>query len=206
MATYPFELEFIERVRRSCAGFMRRPLGDAGALRKAAVGIVLVEVQDGSGETGFLLTQRATTLRSHAGQFALPGGHMDPGETAIATVSRECAEELALTLAESNVLVVLDDYGTRSGYAITPVALWGGPAQNVVANRDEVSAVHPSRPPHRIAPVDPDRRRRTCRDRGKREASRAPVAQWDPHPCPDRGNALSVRGADRRSHNSGRRS
>ena len=36
----------------------------------------------------------------------------------------------------------LDDYVTRSGYVITPVVVWGGCADGLVANPDEVQSIH----------------------------------------------------------------
>lgn len=44
-----------------------------------------------------LLTERASTLRSHAGQVAFPGGKRDPEDTnLIATALREAHEEVAI--------------------------------------------------------------------------------------------------------------
>ncbi|GEL22995.1 putative MutT/NUDIX family protein [Pseudonocardia sulfidoxydans NBRC 16205] len=89
-----------------------------------------------------LLTRRAPTLRRHANQWALPGGRLDPGETEIVAARRELDEELGLRLDDDAVLGVLDDYPTRSGYLITPVVLWGGPARDLTPNPAEVGSVH----------------------------------------------------------------
>ena len=40
------------------------------------------------------------------------------------------------------ILGRLDDYVTRSGYVITPVVVWGGRADGLVANPDEVQSIH----------------------------------------------------------------
>nr|MDQ2754124.1 NUDIX domain-containing protein [Actinomycetota bacterium] len=42
-----------------------------------------------AGGPAIVLTRRATTLRSHGGQWALPGGRLDDGETALQAVRRE---------------------------------------------------------------------------------------------------------------------
>ena len=104
--------------------------------------ITLVDAGDGSGETAFLLTRRSATLRAHAGQWALPGGRCDDGETLQQAALRELHEELGVQLAPSNILGVLDDYASRSGYAIAPVVTWLDDARALVPNPDEVASVH----------------------------------------------------------------
>lgn len=95
-----------------------------------------------AGGASFLLCRRAATLRSHARQWALPGGRCDPGETVVQTALRELHEELGLELGEDAVLGVLDDYPTRSGYVITPVVVWGGGDVDLTPNPSEVAYVY----------------------------------------------------------------
>lgn len=97
---------------------------------------------DVSGGAGFLLCRRASRLNSHAAQWALPGGRVDPGETTVEAALRELDEELGVTLPESAVLGLLDDYPTRSGYVITPVVIWGGGRLDPRPAPDEVAAVY----------------------------------------------------------------
>lgn len=92
-----------------------------------------------SGGAAFLLCRRTSRLSSHAGQWALPGGRLDPGETVVDAARRELDEELGLRLGADAVLGVLDDYPTRSGYVITPVVLWGGGDVELSPNPDEVA-------------------------------------------------------------------
>ena len=110
-----------------------------GAHRAAAVAQALVEHDD---DTGLLLTRRATGLRAHAGQWALPGGRVEPGETCIDAALREMTEEIGLRRTAADVLGVLDDYVTRSGYSITPVVVWVGPAGDLRPDPAEVESVH----------------------------------------------------------------
>jgi len=92
-----------------------------------------------SGGASFLLCRRAARMNRHGGQWALPGGRVDPGETAVETALRELHEELGVDLDHTSVLGVLDDYATRSGYVMTPVVVWGGAGLELVPNPDEVA-------------------------------------------------------------------
>src|SRR4051794_4236658 len=95
-----------------------------------------------AGGAAFLLCRRASRLSKHAGQWALPGGRVDEGETALDAALRETDEELGLRLGPESVVGWLDDYPTRSGYVITPVVLWGGSDPELVPAPDEVLAVY----------------------------------------------------------------
>ncbi len=128
-----------ERARANLDGFERRALAPDGR-SPAAVAVVLLA--DEEGRACFLLTRRAAGLRAHASQWALPGGRLDPGESAVPAALRELQEEVGLVREESAVLGVLDDYGTRSGFIITPVVVWGGPEIALAPNPDEVAGVY----------------------------------------------------------------
>jgi 8-oxo-dGTP pyrophosphatase MutT (NUDIX family) len=145
--SFPFAAATRESIAAQCLAFPRLAHEDA-ALRPAAVAITLVEADDGSGESAFLLTRRNAALRAHGGQWALPGGRCDPGETPAQTALRELEEELGLSLAPEHVLGVLDDYPTRSGYVITPVVAWLTDAATLAPNPDEVASVHRIRLDH----------------------------------------------------------
>lgn len=103
---------------------------------------VLIAIVDRDGAQGIWLTERALGLRAHAGQLALPGGRLDPGEDPEAAALRELHEELGVDLPRSAVLGLLDDYPTRSGYVMTPVVAWVGNAPDLTPNPAEVAAVH----------------------------------------------------------------
>jgi 8-oxo-dGTP pyrophosphatase MutT (NUDIX family) len=139
---YPFGEDFRALVARRCAAFSRTPAPDMHDLTRAAVAVTLLESDDGSGETAFVLTMRRRDLRAHKGQYALPGGRCDEGETAAAAALRELEEEVGLRLRADDVLGMLDDYPTRSGYLITPVVIWAEQAQPLVPNLEEVASVH----------------------------------------------------------------
>jgi mutator protein MutT len=127
------------RVRANLARFEQRP-ADRPELRAAAVALALLP--DASGEPCFLLTRRAAGLRQHAGQFALPGGSLDAGETPEQAALREMHEEVGLELVQDQVLGRLDDYVTRSGYLITPVVVCSASSAELRPNPSEVASAH----------------------------------------------------------------
>ncbi len=137
---HPFDHAFRSETRSRLAAFARAPAaGPTHALKRAAVAITLLPAR---GAAGFLLTRRAEQLRAHGGQWALPGGRCDDGEGFVEAALREVHEEVGLELDTGDVLGVLDDYPTRSGYLITPVVLWAEDDRRLRANPQEVASVH----------------------------------------------------------------
>jgi mutator protein MutT len=124
------------------------------AKRHAAVAVAVIDEGHGadidglpkhttaSDRAALLLTRRSASLRDHAGQWALPGGRIDAGETPESAALRELAEEVGLVVDPHCVLGRLDDFATRSGFVITPVVVWAGRGMGLVPNASEVESVH----------------------------------------------------------------
>lgn len=123
-------------------------------LKKAAVVVAVTDAGFGasldslpqhstwSTSGALILTRRSSRLRNHAGQWALPGGRLDAGETPEQAALRELREEVHLHCEPDAVLGRLDDVITRSGYSMTPIVVWAGAAQEIKPNPDEVASIH----------------------------------------------------------------
>ena len=150
---FPYTADIRRRFTGHLNTFERRA-HSGGGLKHAAVSMTLVD--DGTGQTAFVLTRRAPRLSSHAGQKALPGGRVDPGETPKQAGLRELAEEINLHLKEDAVMGLLDDYPTRSGYVITPMVVWAGTDVKIFPNPDEVAEIMLIRLTDLIRPDSPE--------------------------------------------------
>jgi 8-oxo-dGTP pyrophosphatase MutT (NUDIX family) len=135
---FAFSAALRSTVARNVAEFEPLHLHVAG-LRQAAVGVVLVA--DETGRACFVLTRRPSTLRRHAGQWALPGGRLEEGEDAIAAALREIHEEVGLPLSPDAVLGRLDDFVTRSGHLVSSLVLWAPGPVELRISPEEVEAV-----------------------------------------------------------------
>ncbi len=135
--TFDFTTELRERIATHLGAFQPATL-DADGLRHAAVGVVLLP--DAHNRCCFLLTRRLSTLRRHAGQWALPGGRLEAGETVLDAALREIHEEVSLALEPGSMLGRLDDFVTRSGHLISPLVVWAGGDQRLRISPDEVDA------------------------------------------------------------------
>lgn len=82
------------------------------------------KVDGTAGGAAIVLTRRGAGLRSHTNQWALPGGRIDPGETATEAAIREIEEEIGVAVSDADLVGRLDDYPTRSGYVISPFVFW----------------------------------------------------------------------------------
>lgn len=127
-----------EQIRKFFDGFHRRELGKPD-LRKAAV---LMLFYPKGGDLYVLLTKRTEDVEHHKGQVSFPGGSRDDEDDHfIATALRESEEEIGLPSDAVEVLGLLNEYETPSGFAITPVVAYTTCLPPLMPNAMEVAEI-----------------------------------------------------------------
>ncbi|KAL8045781.1 hypothetical protein ABFX02_08G136600 [Erythranthe guttata] len=109
---------------------------------RAAVLICLFE--DENGDLRVILTKRSSTMSSHSGEVALPGGKRDDGdENDAETALREAKEEIGLEASAVEVVTVLEPFHTKRNITVFPVIgiIWDKSAFNPVLNAAEVESI-----------------------------------------------------------------
>lgn len=135
-----------------------------GAGRPSAVLVLFGEAPDGGPE--LLLMERASSLRSHAGQPSFPGGALDPedgdpaGDGPLRAALREAEEETGLDPSGVQVFARLPAlYIPVSGFVVTPVLGWWH-RPSPVAAVDPAETAHVFRVP--VAQLTDPRNRATA--------------------------------------------
>jgi 8-oxo-dGTP pyrophosphatase MutT (NUDIX family) len=153
MHNMPCNEDLFNHIKSNLERFTRRSQEQEN-LKRAAVAITIVDIDHNpdlydiphkstwNRNAAIILTRRASRLKNHAGQWALPGGRMDAGENPAETALRELEEEVGLRLDVGRVIGHLDDYSTRSGFIISPVVIWGGTGLTLTPNHAEVESIH----------------------------------------------------------------
>ncbi|MCQ9165859.1 CoA pyrophosphatase [Arthrobacter sp. STN4] len=113
-----------------------------------------ITLYEKAGQAHFLMIKRASR-GSNPGQWALPGGKADPGETLVETALRELREETGLQAPPGNVLGLLDDFAASRGIVITPVVVVLDGPQSPRRTPAEVASLHPIPVARLMAPGAP---------------------------------------------------
>jgi 8-oxo-dGTP pyrophosphatase MutT (NUDIX family) len=133
----------LDELRRRLAGAAAAPRviepgADAAAVLTLAA--VLVPIINRASGLTILLTQRTAHLRDHAGQVSFPGGRCEARDAdAVATALREAQEEVGLDPARIEILGLLPEYRTGTGFAVTPVVGLVEPPLNLKLDDFEVA-------------------------------------------------------------------
>ncbi|KAI3456188.1 hypothetical protein Pfo_012851 [Paulownia fortunei] len=120
---------------------IRDSAGEVGPNR-AAVLICLFEGE--RGDLRVILTKRSSTMTSHSGEVALPGGKWEEGDENDAdTALREAKEEIGLEPSLVEVVIILDPFYTKRHITVFPVIgiIWDYNGFNPVPNAAEVESV-----------------------------------------------------------------
>ncbi|MGO4452593.1 NUDIX hydrolase [Arthrobacter sp. RAF14] len=113
----------------------RLTLAEPDTARDAAVLMLFAPTAENAGldprdlgpeQLDLLMLQRATTLGSHAGEIAFPGGKVEPDDADEAAAAlREAVEETGLDPAGVDVVGVLPSHPLPySNFMVTPVLAW----------------------------------------------------------------------------------
>jgi 8-oxo-dGTP pyrophosphatase MutT (NUDIX family) len=105
----------------------------------AAVLVPLLERADGM---TVLLTQRAATLKDHAGQISFPGGRIEPDDVdPWRAALREAQEEIGLSPDLVEFAGYLPDHWVGTGFRVTPIVGFVNPVAELRIAAEEVHDV-----------------------------------------------------------------
>lgn len=109
------------------------------SITAASVLIPLVQRPEG---LSMLLTQRTAHLTDHAGQISFPGGRAEDYDASpVETALRETEEEIGLHRRHIEIVGMLPDYVTGTGYRVTPVVGLIAPPFELAPDANEVAEV-----------------------------------------------------------------
>jgi 8-oxo-dGTP pyrophosphatase MutT (NUDIX family) len=108
-------------------------------LKRAAVLVPLVQRDN---DLAVLLTQRTAHLSNHGGQISFPGGRAEKFDSSpIETALRETQEEIGLARRHIEIVGVLPEHVTASGYKVRPVVGIVTPPFELAADPNEVAEI-----------------------------------------------------------------
>lgn len=115
-------IDAIGQLHNASSDFDLNPGADLPKDRVLRPAAVLIAIENTVAEPRIILTQRASTLKHHAGQVAFPGGKRDEEDANLEeTALREADEEIGLRPENVQILGRLPTHETVTGFSVTPV-------------------------------------------------------------------------------------
>ena len=120
----------------------RRIISTKGEDKEVICASVLVPIILVNDELHLLLTVRTHEVETHKGQISFPGGMCDEADiNETETALREAGEEIGLPKSSVEILGLLDDFITPTGFMITPVVGYIHSLPQLKPNPDEVAEI-----------------------------------------------------------------
>jgi len=139
------------------AGFAAKDIESIRAYFPAApiAAAVLVPIVDHESGLTVLLTQRASTLKNHAGQISFPGGRIEPSDlNPLEAALRETEEEIGVSREYITFAGYLEPQLVLSGYWVTPVVAFVQPGFELRLDHHEVATAFEVPLRHILDPVN----------------------------------------------------
>lgn len=139
------------------AGFSEKDIESIRAYFPAApiAAAVLVPIVDHESGLTVLLTQRASTLKNHAGQISFPGGRIEPTDlNPLEAALRETEEEIGVTREYITFAGYLEPQLVLSGYWVTPVVGFVQPGFELRLDHHEVETAFEVPLRHILDPIN----------------------------------------------------
>ncbi|WP_116813179.1 NUDIX hydrolase [Steroidobacter cummioxidans] len=139
------------------AGFSAKDIESIRAYFPAApiAAAVLVPIVDHETGLTVLLTQRASTLKNHAGQISFPGGRIEPTDlNPLEAALRETEEEIGVTREYITFAGYLEPQLVLSGYWVTPVVAFVQPGFELRLDHHEVETAFEVPLRHILDPIN----------------------------------------------------
>jgi len=125
-------------IRKKVRGAHRNAVQPGSSLR-AGVLVPVIVSNDG---LMLLFTKRTEIVETHKGQVSFPGGVVEASDRDILhTAIREANEEVGVPEGDIEIVGLLDDHATPTGFVITPVVALVRPSAPFTPNTDEVADV-----------------------------------------------------------------
>lgn len=113
----PCEENFIEKLKDILNKRERTPINDPAYVHAA----VVVPLFNKEGSCHILFTRRTQEVKHHKGQISFPGGAFDEEDGSLReTALRETFEEIGLRENDVQMIGILDDIVTSTGFIVTP--------------------------------------------------------------------------------------